>query len=91
MVTNVELDKEVDEQKNIMDEKTRLLDEAIQVMNEKLKEMEEATLAKGDEGTCTIKGKKKVDLEDEILEPNPPLDEQEPIHQGPQRIWRENS
>ena len=77
MVTNQKLDKEVDEKKRIMDEKTKLLDEAIKEMKENLKEVAEAALGKEDEDTNTCKGKKKVNLEDEVHEPNPPLGEKE--------------
>ena len=59
--------------KKIMEEKNRLLDEAIEEMKDKFKEMEEATLRKEDEDTNISKGKLKVDLEDEIPKPNPPL------------------
>ena len=65
IVTNVELDKEVEVQKKAMNEKTRLLDEAIEEMKEKLKEVTEESLPKEDN-----KGKKKVvSLEDEVFEP----------------------
>lgn len=79
MVTNVELAKEVDEKKRIMDEKTRILDEAIEEMKEKLKEVVEVALMKEDGETSTSKGKKKVYIEDEVPEPNPPLGENDPF------------
>ena len=77
MVTNVELAKDLDEKKNIMEEKTRLLDEPIEEMKDKIKEMEDAIYVKEDEDFG--KGKEKVTLEDEILELGPPLSEQEPF------------
>ena len=77
MVTNVEVEKEVDEKKKLMEEKTRLLDESIEEMKDKLKEMENVTQDK--EGQEFSKGKEKLNLEDKILEPNPPHGEQEPL------------
>ena len=77
MVTNVELGKEVDEQKTLIEEKTRILDEAIEEMKDKLKEMEDETQEKESECLRINGGKKK--LEDEIPELDLSLGKGEPF------------
>ena len=63
MVTNVELDKEVEEKNKELEEKSILLDEALEEVRKKLKEVAEVALGKEEvEDTSTSKGKKKVDL-----------------------------
>ena len=59
MVTNVELDKEVDEKKRIMDDKSKILDEAIEEMRENLKEVAKATLGKEDDDENTNKERRR--------------------------------
>lgn len=77
MVTNAELEKKVDEQKNLLEEKTRILDEALEEVKDNLKEIEDATQVKEDEDFN--KGKEKVSLDNEIPKPDPPLGEKEPF------------
>lgn len=76
-MTNVELEKEVDEQKKLLKEKIRVLDEALEEVKDQLKEIEDVVHVKEDEDFG--KSKEKVCLEYEIPKLDSPLGEQEPF------------
>lgn len=72
MVTNAELAKEMGKKK----ERNRILEEALEEMKTKLEEVDEVTKTKDKEGESSDSGKEKIDEEDIIPEPDPPLNEE---------------
>ena len=72
MVTNADLAKEMDEKK----ERNRILEESLEEMKTNLEELIEAAKNKVKEGESSDRGKAKIDEDDIIPEPNPPLNEE---------------